>query len=135
MARAVSSSFIVLFTCLLLMASARAGIVEMPNVEEPPSMEGGSIYENHNIPSVSGRFFDPCDGPRLWVKEMRLQGIVEVTNNTLYKDETITGGFDSRGTPHGSATDRPEGYFFAGLGGAEVAPFDGHLLTRCHAGG
>lgn len=47
----------------------------MPSVEEPETLEGRSIYENYNIPSVGSRFLDPSEGPRLWVKEIRLQGV------------------------------------------------------------
>ena len=57
------------------MTSVYAGIVEMPNVEEAPTLHGKSIYENYNIPSVISRNPDPTDGPRLWVKDIRLQGI------------------------------------------------------------
>ncbi len=60
--------------CLAL-GIAHGGIVEMPSVEETPSLQGTSIYENYNIPSAGNRLLDPVNGPRLWVKKITVQGV------------------------------------------------------------
>jgi len=52
-----------------------AGIVEMPTVEEAPSLHGKSVFENYNIRSVNNRNPDERIGPRLWVKKISVQGI------------------------------------------------------------
>ena len=59
----------------LILSPVQAGVIEMPVIEEAPSLHGTSIYENYNIPSINNRNPDPVNGPRLWVKKISVQGI------------------------------------------------------------
>ncbi len=56
-------------------SNVQAGIIEMPTIEEAPTLHGTSIYENYNIPSINNRNPDAVDGPRLWVKKISIQGV------------------------------------------------------------
>ncbi len=53
------------------------GFLEMPEVEEVPDYERDSMLLDLDVPPVRDRDPDPRAGPRLNVKEFRLQGIVE----------------------------------------------------------
>ncbi len=87
--RLFSRFCLLLFVAFVSIARLHAGIVEMPNVEESTDLHGRSIYENYNIPSVSGRFLDPEEGPRLWVKEIRLQGVDDFPELGIRTEEVM----------------------------------------------
>lgn len=66
--------------CLVLMAvplSSYAGFLDMPEIIEVPELESKSMLRDMDIPSVRERNPDPQSGPRLAIREFRLQGIVE----------------------------------------------------------
>ena len=54
-----------------------AGFLDLPKITETPTLERKTYLEDMDIPSVRERNPDPQAGPRLAVKEFRLQGIVE----------------------------------------------------------
>jgi len=56
---------------------ALSGFLELPNITETPTLERKTYLQDMDIPSVRERNPDPTAGPRLAVKEFRLQGIVE----------------------------------------------------------
>jgi len=64
-----------------------AGIIEMPVIVEPPALHGKSVFENFNIPSTVNRSLDPSAGPRLWIKEIRIQGLENFPELGIRRDE------------------------------------------------
>jgi len=70
-----------------LFSVVSAGIVEMPNVVEAPVMYGTSVFENYNIPSTVNRSLNPAAGPRLWVKEIRIQGLEDHPELNMRREE------------------------------------------------
>jgi hemolysin activation/secretion protein len=58
-------------------SSSFAGFLDMPEIEEVPDFEKKTLMLDLDIPSVRERDPDPQGGPRLNVKEFRVQGIVE----------------------------------------------------------
>lgn len=75
---------------LLPISNAHAGFLDMPEIEEVPEFEQETKLLDMDIPSVRERDPDPQSGPRLNVKEFRLQGIVEypelgITREALVK--------------------------------------------------
>lgn len=80
-----------IFLCLILynqmFCLANAGIVEMPEVVETSSLYGTSVFENYNIPSTVNRSLDPSAGPRLWVKEISIQGLENFPELGIRRDE------------------------------------------------
>ena len=80
-----------LFSTLMLVCLSAplslAGIVEMPTIVEAPSLHGTSVFENYNIPSTANRNRDPDSGPRLWVKEIRVQGIDNFQGLNIRREE------------------------------------------------
>jgi len=60
-----------------LVTPAFSGFLELPNITETPTLERKTYLQDMDIPSVRERNPDPTAGPRLAVKEFRLQGIVE----------------------------------------------------------
>jgi len=76
------SRTIIIFNLLyiiLLMFSfpAYAGFLDMPDITETPQLERKSLLRDLDIPGVKDRNPDPTAGPRLAVKEFRVQGLVE----------------------------------------------------------
>ncbi len=61
----------------VLQQNSLAGFLELPNITETPTLERKTYLEDMDIPSVRERNPDPQAGPRLAIKEFRLQGIVE----------------------------------------------------------
>ena len=66
-----------IFLAIIVHSSVNAGFLELPNITETPTLERKTYLEDMDIPSVRERNPDPNAGPRLAVKEFRLQGIVE----------------------------------------------------------
>ncbi|NOZ52240.1 MAG: ShlB/FhaC/HecB family hemolysin secretion/activation protein [Gammaproteobacteria bacterium] len=54
-----------------------AGLLEIPNIIDSTSLKGKSVFENTDIPAVTERDPNPESGQRIWVKEIKVQGIVE----------------------------------------------------------
>ncbi len=83
------SSQRLLYPCLfwLIWLPANAGIIEMPDIVEPTTLHGKSVFENFNIPSTVNRSLDPTAGPRLWVKEIRIQGLENFPELGIRRDE------------------------------------------------
>lgn len=64
-----------------------AGLLEMPRITDSTPLRGKSVFENMDIPSVRDRDPDPKAGPRIWVKDFKLQGIVERPKYGIYKKD------------------------------------------------
>lgn len=86
---------ILLFSSLLPYGLSFAGIVEMPDVVESPSLYGTSVFENYNIPSTNNRSIDTDAGPRLWVNEIRIQGLENFPELGIRREE-ITAFIEKR---------------------------------------
>ena len=54
-----------------------AGFLDMPEITESPELERKSMLRDLDIPGVKDRDPDPTAGPRLAVKEFRVQGLAE----------------------------------------------------------
>ena len=61
-----------------------AGFLDMPEITETPQLRGKTMVLDLDIPEVQDRDPNPKSGPRLAVKEFRVQGLVE------YPDMGIT---------------------------------------------
>ena len=75
-----SNKFKILISFMLLNVasfSAFAGFLDMPDITESPQLERKSMLRDLDIPGVKDRNPDPTAGPRLAVKEFRVQGLVE----------------------------------------------------------
>ena len=70
-------------------ASVYAGFLEMPETQEVPELEEGTMLLDLDIPNVRERDPDPQGGPRLNVKEFRVQGIVESPELGITRAELI----------------------------------------------
>ena len=69
--------FNILLTLLLISSPVYAGFLDMPEITESPELERKSMLRDIDIPGVKDRNPDPTAGPRLAVKEFRVQGLVE----------------------------------------------------------
>lgn len=79
------------FSCLLLWLplSATAGFLEMPDTTETPEFERQSLLLDMDIPGARDRDPDPQAGPRLNVKEFRIQGLREYPELGITREEII----------------------------------------------
>jgi len=68
---------------------AYAGFVEMPDTKEAPELERHSLLLDLDIPSVRDRDPDPQAGPRLNVKEFRIQGLIEYPSADITREKII----------------------------------------------
>ncbi|WP_111642385.1 ShlB/FhaC/HecB family hemolysin secretion/activation protein [Marinimicrobium alkaliphilum] len=66
-----------------------AGFLEMPDTTEVPALERDSMLLDMDVPGVRDRDPDPRAGPRLNVREFRVQGIVEYPHLGIYRQEII----------------------------------------------
>lgn len=71
----ISSLFLSMI--LFLSLPVHAGFLDMPDITESPELIRKSMLRDIDIPSVRERDPDPAAGPRLAVKEFRIQGLVE----------------------------------------------------------
>ena len=81
-------------TCSVLLFAltaqfTHAGFLEMPDTTEVPEYEKDSMLLDMDIPAVRDRDPDPEAGPRLNVKEFRLQGLVEYPDLGITRKELI----------------------------------------------
>lgn len=63
--------------------------LEMPDTTDVPELERESLLLDMDVPEVRERNPDPRSGPRLNVREFRVQGIVEYPELGIYRDEII----------------------------------------------
>jgi len=68
---------------------AHAGFLEMPDTSEVPEYERESMLLDLDVPPVRDRDPDPEAGPRLNVKEFRLQGLVEYPELGITREALI----------------------------------------------
>jgi hemolysin activation/secretion protein len=54
-----------------------AQLLEIPDIRDSTPLRGKSVYENMDVPPVRERNPNPEAGPRIWVREFKVQGIVE----------------------------------------------------------
>jgi len=66
-----------IFLSALISFPVSAGFLDMPEIIESPELEKKSMLRDIDIPGVKDRNPDPTAGPRLAVKEFRIQGLVE----------------------------------------------------------
>lgn len=70
--------FLVLISLAVVVSlPVNAGFLDMPEISETPELERKSMLRDIDIPGVKDRDPDPTAGPRLAVKEFRVQGLVE----------------------------------------------------------
>jgi len=82
------SAFFWLSTFLATNAASQ-GFLDMPDTTEVPEYERDSMLLDLDIPSVRERDPDPEAGPRLSVKEFRLQGLLEYPELGITREELI----------------------------------------------
>lgn len=70
--------------------SANAALVEMPDTSEVPEYKESSMLLDMDIPSVRDRDPNPDAGPRLNVREFRIQGLVEYPSLGITRQEIIS---------------------------------------------
>ena len=68
---------------------AWAGLLDLPDTSEVPEFEEETLLLDMDIPPVRDRDPDPEAGPRLNVKEFRLQGVVEFPNLDITREAII----------------------------------------------
>lgn len=71
------TSALLLVGCAFTPLAWSQGFLEMPDTTQVPDYERETLLQDLDIPAVRDRDPDPEAGPRLNVKEFRLQGIVE----------------------------------------------------------
>jgi hemolysin activation/secretion protein len=76
-------------TLVALPNIAHAGFVEMPDTKEAPELERHSLLLDLDIPAVRDRDPDPQSGPRLNVKEFRIQGLIEYPSADITREKII----------------------------------------------
>lgn len=81
----MATAFALLFSSL----AVNAGFLEMPNTTETPQLERHSLLLDLDIPAVRDRDPDPQAGPRLNVKEFRIQGLVEYPEVGITREKII----------------------------------------------
>lgn len=81
--------FFLVFLMLFNSSKVLAGFLEMPDTAEVPEFERDSLLLDMDIPSVKDRDPNPEAGPRLNVKEFRVQGLVEYPNLDITREKII----------------------------------------------
>jgi len=66
--------------------NVNAGFLDMPEITESLELERKSMLRDLDIPGVKDRDPDPTAGPRLAVKEFRVQGLVEYPDLGITRD-------------------------------------------------
>jgi hemolysin activation/secretion protein len=75
--------------CLLVAPLWAGSFLQMPDITDLPELERDSLLLDMDIPAVRERSSDPEAGPRLNVKEFRVQGIVEFPELGILRSEII----------------------------------------------
>jgi len=81
-----------LLSCALLCVASQSsaqGFIEMPDTTEVPTFEKDSMLLDLDVPPLRDRDPDPTGGPRLNVKEFRLQGLVEYPKLGITRQKLI----------------------------------------------
>lgn len=78
-----------LIMCLLSYSAWSQGFLQMPDTTEVPEYERETLLKDLDIPAVRERDPDPEAGPRLNVKEFRLQGIVEYPELGITREDIV----------------------------------------------
>ncbi len=82
--------FYVCFSFLIFAITANSqGFLEMPDTSEVPDFEKESMLLDLDVPPVRDRDPDPEAGPRLNVKEFKLQGLVEYPELGITREALI----------------------------------------------
>lgn len=84
-----SSKILFLFVFTVSSVAFGQGFLEMPDMTEVPVFEEESMLLDLDIPPVRDRDPDPQAGPRLNIKEFRLQGVVEFPELGISRKELI----------------------------------------------
>lgn len=74
---------------LLIPLTSYAGFLEMPDTTETPEFERQSLLLDMDIPNVKDRDPNPQAGPRLNVKEFRVQGLREYPELGITREQII----------------------------------------------
>lgn len=83
------SRCLVSFILLLVLHPAYAGFLEMPDTTQVPEFERESLLLDMDIPAMRDRDPNPEAGPRLNVKEFRVQGLVEYPDLDITREKII----------------------------------------------
>lgn len=83
--------FLILNAWMLLSIAidAKAGFLEMPDTSEVPEYERESLLLDLDVPALKDRDPNPAAGPRLNVKEFRVQGLVEYPEFGITRKEIV----------------------------------------------
>ncbi len=82
------NNYLILLVCLCSM-SASAGFLEMPDTSEVPEYERDSLLLDMDVPALRDRDPNPESGPRLNVREFRIQGLVEYPELGITRKQII----------------------------------------------
>ena len=80
---------LVLIALCLTHSSVYAGFLEMPDTTEVPEFERESLLLDMDIPALRDRDPNPEAGPRLNIKEFRVQGLVEYPELNITREKII----------------------------------------------
>ena len=75
-----------LFNLIFINAPVHAGFLDMPEITESLELKRKSMLRDIDIPGVKDRDPDPTAGPRLAIKEFRVQGLVEYPELGITRD-------------------------------------------------
>lgn len=81
--------FLLTLAVCLCSTAVRAGFLEMPDTSEVPEYERDSLLLDLDVPALRDRDPNPEAGPRLNVKEFRVQGLVEYPELGITRQEII----------------------------------------------
>lgn len=79
----------VLIASVLASGASLAGVLDMPEATELPEAQKKSLLKDMDIPAVKERDPNPEGGPRLNVKEFRIQGLEDDPDFNISKAELI----------------------------------------------
>ena len=82
--------FLALCTLYFIQPIAHAGFLEMPDTSEVPEFERESLSLDMDIPALRDRDPNPEAGPRLNIKEFRVQGLIEYPELGITRAQIIT---------------------------------------------
>ncbi len=84
----VNKNFLLSISLIFLgfVSQVNAGFLDMPEITESLELERKSMLRDLDIPGVKDRNPDPTAGPRLAVKEFRVQGLVEYPELGITRD-------------------------------------------------
>lgn len=68
---------VIVLVVLLLPQLVMAGLLEIPEITHSVPLKGKSVFENMDVPPLRDRDPNPESGPRIWVKKIKVQGVVD----------------------------------------------------------